>query len=95
MICLEQALKQNRKSWKIWENYLLMSMETLNFPKAVQASREIIRQGMIERLTPQHMLKLCDVFLKVYVVKVQPKEGETAEEDDQKKFTENYASGKR
>lgn len=35
MICLEQALKQNRKSWKIWENYLLMSLETLNFLKAV------------------------------------------------------------
>lgn len=41
------------------------------------------------------MLKLCDVFLKVYVVKAQPKQGEAALEDDQKKFTENFASGKR
>lgn len=51
MLCLEQALKQNRKSWKIWENYIIMSMETLHFHKAVSASREIIRMGMIERLT--------------------------------------------
>lgn len=43
MLCLEQALKQNRKSWKIWENYIIMCLETLNFNKAVSGSREIIR----------------------------------------------------
>lgn len=72
-----------------------MSIETLNFPKAVQASREIIRQGMIERLTSQHMLKVCDVFLKVYVIKKARADGEADEADDVKKFHENYTSGKR
>jgi len=43
MLCLEQALKQNRKSWKIWENYIIMCLETLNYNKAVSGSREIIR----------------------------------------------------
>ena len=42
------------------------------------------------------MLKVCDVFLKVYVIKQKPKEGEVVdEEEDKKKFSENYGSGKR
>ena len=27
--CCEQALKCNNKSWKIWNNYILFSIETL------------------------------------------------------------------
>ena len=68
LLCLEQALKQNRKNWKIWENYLIMCLETFKFQKAVAASREIIRQGMIERLNAGLLLRVCDVFLKNYVV---------------------------
>ena len=68
LLCLEQALKQNRKNWKIWENYLIMCLETFKFHKAVAASREIIRQGMIERLNAGLLLRVCDVFLKNYVV---------------------------
>ena len=29
IVCLEQALKQKRKSWQIWENYLIMCIDTL------------------------------------------------------------------
>lgn len=46
-----------------------MSVETLQFQKAVGAAREIIRQGMIERLDVQMMLRICDVFLKIFVVR--------------------------
>ena len=24
ILCIEQALKQNRKNWKIWENYIIL-----------------------------------------------------------------------
>mmetsp|Transcript_32157 Transcript_32157/g.49179 ORF Transcript_32157/g.49179 Transcript_32157/m.49179 type:complete len:251 (-) Transcript_32157:526-1278(-) len=33
--CCEQALKVNRKSWKIWNNYILFSIETYQFYKAI------------------------------------------------------------
>lgn len=32
--CCEQALRVNRKSWKIWNNYILFSINTLQFYKA-------------------------------------------------------------
>jgi hypothetical protein len=69
VVCLEQALKQNRKNWKIWENYIILSLETLNFHKALSGARELIRQDKIERVNVTLMLKVCDVFLKCYVIK--------------------------
>ena len=68
-MCLEQALKQNRKSWKIWENYIILCLETMKFHKAVSAARELMRQDKFDRLNVNLMLKICDVFLKNYVAK--------------------------
>jgi len=41
--CCEQALKINRKSWKIWNNYILFSIETFQFYKAIKGVRELLR----------------------------------------------------
>ena len=68
VVCLEQALKQNRKNWKIWENYIILSLETLNFYKAVSATRELMRADQWERLNVTLVLKICDAFLKKFVV---------------------------
>jgi len=68
-MCLEQAIKHNRKNWKLWENYIILSIETLMFYKAVSAARELMRLDMVERLNVNLMLKICDVFLKNYVAK--------------------------
>ena len=46
-----------------------MSIETLKFHKALSGARELIRQDKIERVNVNLMLKICDVFLKCYVVK--------------------------
>ena len=90
MLCLEQALKQNRKSWKIWENYIIMCLETFKFHKAVAASRQIIRQGMIERLNAGLLLRVCDVFLKNYVVN-KP----AGSEEEKKAAEDNLAVNKK
>lgn len=71
-MCLEQALKYDRKNWKLWENYIILSIETLKFFKAVSAARELMRMDMTERLNVQLMLKICDVFLKNFVAKAVP-----------------------
>ena len=33
--CCEQALRCNKKSWKIWQNYIIFSIDTLQFYKAL------------------------------------------------------------
>lgn len=69
-------MKHNRQNWKIWENYIILSLETLKFHKAVSAARELIRQDKIDRVNVNLMLKICDVFLKNYLAKpnVTPEE---------------------
>lgn len=44
ILCLEQALKYNRKNWKIWENYIILSIESLKFYKALTGAKELLRQ---------------------------------------------------
>ena len=40
--CCEQALKCNRKSWRIWNNYIIFSIETLQFYKAANGIRTLL-----------------------------------------------------
>ncbi len=47
-----------------------MCIDCLLFHKCINAAREIIRQDMIERLTPTMLLKMSDLFLKCYAVKL-------------------------
>ena len=68
-MCLEQAIKHNRKNWKLWENYIILSIECGLFYKAVSAARELIRLAMTERLNVNLMLKICNVFLQNFVAK--------------------------
>lgn len=69
VMCLEQAIKHDRKNWKLWENYIILAIETSMFYKAVSAARELIRLQMIERLNVNLMLKICNVFLQNFVAK--------------------------
>lgn len=41
--CCEQALKGNRKAFKIWNNYILFSIETLQFYKAMGGVKTLLR----------------------------------------------------
>jgi len=43
LACTEQALKYNRRSWKIWHNCIRFSIATQQFYKATLAVRELIR----------------------------------------------------
>jgi tetratricopeptide (TPR) repeat protein len=80
IVCLEQALKQKRKSWQIWENYIILCLDTRQFHKSVNAARELIRLDMIERVNVNLMLKICDVFLKNYVASSQHQKKDESQE---------------
>jgi hypothetical protein len=59
----------NRDNWKIWENYIILNLDGLNFFKALTGIREMIRKDKTERINIQLVLKLCDCFLKCFVTK--------------------------
>ena len=66
-MCLEQALKINKKSWKLWENYIILNIETMRFHKAVSGTRELMRSDKFDRVNANLLLKIADVFLKSYL----------------------------
>mmetsp|Transcript_4979 Transcript_4979/g.4570 ORF Transcript_4979/g.4570 Transcript_4979/m.4570 type:complete len:103 (+) Transcript_4979:559-867(+) len=59
ILCIEQALKHNRKNWKIWENYIIFSLETKNFMKALHGAKEMMREEKTERINAGLLKKLC------------------------------------
>ena len=65
--CCEQALKINRKSWKIWNNFILFSIETFQFYKAVLGVRELLRNDQLEDINASLILRVADCFIKRYV----------------------------
>jgi len=65
--CSEQALKCNARNWKIWNNFILFSMETLQFYKAVRGIKTLLRHDQLGSISPSLMLKVSDCFIKRYV----------------------------
>ena len=65
--CCEQALKCNNKSWKIWNNYILFSIETLQFYKAAQGINCLLRNDQLDNVNSTLLLKISDCFIKRYV----------------------------
>lgn len=67
MTSCEQALRHNKTNWKIWNNYILFSIETLQFYKALRGVRELLRVNHSEDITPTLILRLVDCFNKKYI----------------------------
>jgi len=65
--CSEQALKCNARNWRIWNNFILFSMETLQFYKAVRGIKTLLRNDQLESVNPALLLKVSDCFIKRYV----------------------------
>ena len=63
LVCCEQALKENRRSWKIWHNMIQFSIVTMQFYKAIYGVGELIRMDKKEGLNSTLLLKISEVFL--------------------------------
>jgi len=68
LACTEQALKINRRHWKIWQNCIRFSLSTNNFYKAVNCIRELLNKDQFEGLNGALCLKLTEIFLSKYTV---------------------------
>lgn len=78
--CCEQALKRAPKDPKILNNYILYSIETLQFYKAVYGIKRLLHYGKYETINSQLMLKVSEAFIKRYV------ENERHVDDPEKKL---------
>lgn len=67
MTCCEQALRLNKKSFKIWNNYILFSIETLQFYKAINGVRELLRYNELSNINAQLILRIVDCFNKRFI----------------------------
>ena len=65
--CCEQALKINTKAYKIWNNFILFSIETLQFYKAINGVRNLIRYNQTGDINPSLLLRISDCFIKKYI----------------------------
>lgn len=43
LLCIEQAVKVRRSSWKLWENLQILAIQTNNLNKAIWATKELIQ----------------------------------------------------
>ena len=66
LACTEQALKINRRSWKIWHNMIRFCIATNKFYKATHAIRTLMYMGKLEGLNNTLLLKLTEVWLENY-----------------------------
>ena len=65
--CCEQALRQNKSAWRIWKNYIIFSIETIQFYKAVRGVTHLLRAGETEHLDHVLMGKICDCFISKFI----------------------------
>ena len=77
LACTEQALKYNRRHWRIWQNAIHFSVATKNFYKAVNSVRELLRNQEYEGLNSKLLLQIVDIYLSKYTVEA----GKTREEE--------------
>jgi tetratricopeptide (TPR) repeat protein len=66
LACTEQALKFNRRHWKIWQNCIRFCLSTKNFYKALNAIRILLRNDQFEGLNGHLLLKISEIFLEKY-----------------------------
>ena len=67
VVCCEQALKNNGKSWKIWNNYILYSLQTMQFYKAIKGVRTLLRYSQLESVNGQLLLRIVECFNKKFI----------------------------
>lgn len=65
--CCEQALKCTWKAWRIWGNFIIFSMDTLQFYKAAHGISTLLLYDQLETINGNLMLRLTDCFVKRYV----------------------------
>ena len=66
LACTEQALKYNRKKWRVWQNCIKFSLATKNFYKTINCIRVLLRNNEYEGLNANLLLKATEIFLEKY-----------------------------
>jgi len=66
LACTEQALKFNRKHWKIWHNCIRFSIASKNFYKGVNCVNMLLKNDQFEGLNGHLLVKLTEIFLAKY-----------------------------
>ena len=66
LACTEQALKYNRKHWKIWHNCIKFSIASNNFYKAANCVRTLLNADQLEGLNGHLLVKMTEVFLNKF-----------------------------
>ena len=82
MNCCEQALKCSPKSFKIWQNFILFSIETLQFYKAVHGVKRLLYYSELDTINASLLLRISECFIKRYI------ENERHEDDPELKLVE-------
>ena len=66
LACTEQALKYNRKKWRVWQNCIKFSLATQNFYKTINCIRVLLQNNEYEGLNANLLLKATEIFLNKY-----------------------------
>jgi tetratricopeptide (TPR) repeat protein len=62
-VCLEQAVKHCRKNWKIWENLIILCLDSGQYYKAVSSVKQLLKLDQDERVNGKLMARICDCFV--------------------------------
>lgn len=66
LTCTEQALKINRKSWRLWHNCIRFALHCQQFYRAIGAVGELIRIDHLDGLNSQLLVKIAELFIAKY-----------------------------
>ena len=66
LACTEQALRINRRSWRLWHNCIRFSLACHQFYKAIGAVGELIRIDHLDGLNGSLLVKIAELFLSKY-----------------------------
>lgn len=66
---LQEALKHSRQNWRIWENFLIIGMDLMEYQQAIHAVEEILE------LKVEVDVKVLTVLCKVVVADIKDVNG--------------------
>mmetsp|Transcript_25046 Transcript_25046/g.28786 ORF Transcript_25046/g.28786 Transcript_25046/m.28786 type:complete len:115 (-) Transcript_25046:282-626(-) len=65
--CLEHAAKACRENWKIWENLILLYLQSENFMRVVSSIRRLIAMKKTDRINVHLMIKVANCFINKFI----------------------------
>jgi hypothetical protein len=65
--CLEHAAKACRHNWKIWENLIMLYLQSGHFMRCVTSIKQLIQMKKIDRVNVQLMLKVSNCFINKFL----------------------------